>query len=536
MSDEEFAAVPRPIFTMRGRMSQKQWMEATTLSRPGAHYGLEFPCGFGELRLAGAEWLTQALHAAGTLPWDNSVVEMKVTKLSEDAEAQDSMGGSGMKGLLTVEYAKPHPELHTRLFVKMPFPYAPENERMRNSYNGIGDEGEILFLRLLAPLMPFPSPKYYYGDISYETTNYILIEEQVPYKQTTWLEAGKDAKFGPYEVEPRIIKFKEYELPNDGADYYYALMKAIAQMVCAAHKGELGDRGRLAEVFPVQLPVPTKFCLHGWPAARAAMSQAGGRLPLEPGEAQGWKAANENQVMVVDGMFCQLVNFIQNAPHLFPKELTQATFLKKYRQEAMEIAHHFMEIQTYLNINPEFWAVIHPNLPSDNAYYWRDEAGELLAGLLDYGGAGTMNVAAMWNMSFIMCEEGMLRKHEKGLLQYFVDEVRKGGGPESITFDEVMYQVKLSQGIFSAQAGGVVMQLLKNHSKDVWKEMSGRWDRRINERFSNRNYVCSITNNLACWKHRKVYDHFVKWWKANKSWFPDVDRKSFKMPALSIKL
>eukprot|EP00415_Alexandrium_ostenfeldii_P001659 UN1659 len=202
----------------------------------------------------------------------------------------------------------------------------------------------------------------------------------------------------------------------------------------------------------------------------------------------------------------------------------------------MEIAHHNMEITMYMNLNPDFWGIIHPNLPCDNAYYWRDENGELFTGLLDYGGAGAMNIASMWNMSFIMCEEGMLRKHEKGLIQCFVDEIRKGGGPESITFDEMMYQVKLSQGVFSAQAGGVVMQLYKNHSKDRWKEMTGRWDPTINERFSNRNYICSIINNLACWKHRKVYDHFVKWWKLNKSWFPDIDRKSFKMPPLAVKL
>jgi len=460
---------------------------------------------------------------------------MKLIGLSSNAEEEDSMGGSGQKALLIVTYEKPHPELHTKLFVKLPFPYAPDNERARNSYNSVCDEGEILFLRLLAPLMPFPCPKFYFGDISHETTNYILIEEAVPFKRTEWEDIGKDAKFEPYEIEPMIIKFKEYELPKDGADYYYALMKAVAQMVCAFKKGECGGLDRISQMFPCQLGA-TPFAHQGWEAATAQMKPSGGRLELPPEALAGWKAGNENQINLIDMYFGQLVGFLQNAPHIFPADLLKPAFLKQYRLEALEIALYFNEIMMYQNVNPDFFALIHPNLPSDNAYYWRDEQGTLLTGLLDWGNACISNIAGMWNMSFVMCEEGMLREHETSLLQYFVDEVKKGGGPKGITMTEMFTQVKLGQGIFSAQAGGVVMQLYKNTPKAEWVTMTGRWDPKINDRFSNRNYICAIINNLACWKHRKVYTHFQKWVKANKSWFPEIDRKAFTMPPLNVKL
>merc|ERR1719282_1381241 len=119
LSDEELAKVPKPAMSMRGRMSIKEWQEASKLSRPGAHYGIEFPHDFKMMRDMGAAWLTKAFHIAGTLPLDNSVVSMKSTCLSDDAESEDSMGGSGRKGLIIVEYEKPHAELHTRLFFKM---------------------------------------------------------------------------------------------------------------------------------------------------------------------------------------------------------------------------------------------------------------------------------------------------------------------------------------------------------------------------------------------------------------------------------
>lgn len=131
--------------SLRGKMSIKQFKENVDKQMPGRHYGIMFPHNFEQLRAAGKEWLTKALHTAGTLPRSNKVIDMEVVELSTDSMGEESMGGQGMKGLVKLQYQNPHPELHNELFIKMPFPYDPKNERTKNSYNYMPDDPEIFF-------------------------------------------------------------------------------------------------------------------------------------------------------------------------------------------------------------------------------------------------------------------------------------------------------------------------------------------------------------------------------------------------------
>ena len=75
------------------------------------------------IEAAGAAWLTQALHAAGTLPADNTVTAMKVTPFVA--------GSMSLKCFLDVSYAKRSEGdgLHTSLFVKYPFRAIHEHEK-----------------------------------------------------------------------------------------------------------------------------------------------------------------------------------------------------------------------------------------------------------------------------------------------------------------------------------------------------------------------------------------------------------------------
>ena len=75
------------------------------------------------IEAAGAAWLTQALHAAGTLPVDNTVTAMKVTPFVA--------GSMSLKCFLDVTYAKRSEGdgLHTSLFVKYPFRAVHEHEK-----------------------------------------------------------------------------------------------------------------------------------------------------------------------------------------------------------------------------------------------------------------------------------------------------------------------------------------------------------------------------------------------------------------------
>merc|ERR1719188_1615403 len=92
----------------------------------------------------------------------------------------DIQGGAAMKGLLTVRYAQESPDLHTELFMKVPFSEEDNMaQRQRCSFFADFDGADMLAQHFLLHLLPFKSPKLYFCDISRKTSNYILITERV---------------------------------------------------------------------------------------------------------------------------------------------------------------------------------------------------------------------------------------------------------------------------------------------------------------------------------------------------------------------
>ena len=155
-------------------------MKNHTKVAPGMFYGLQFPWS-EEMLLSpkfGAEWLTQAMHVAGTLPPDN-----KVVKVSADP-FKITTGNNGGKFLFEVEYLESSPELHTKLFAKIPHSMdtATQSDRLSSSVNKQPMEFyELNSSRLLEASLPVKIPKYYFADISNETSNWILITESVSF-------------------------------------------------------------------------------------------------------------------------------------------------------------------------------------------------------------------------------------------------------------------------------------------------------------------------------------------------------------------
>lgn len=157
-------------------------MEKIGTAQPGEWYGLRFPTTLSELRRRGAEFLTQAFHAAGTLPKDNKVTRVTAFKELQLFRGSDCAGGAGHKAFLTVEYAKPSNDLHTELFAKVPWEMDKnEQYRIMLSMYGDGDGLELSTYVFLEHLLPCRIPKYYYADMNRESTNYLLITEKIPY-------------------------------------------------------------------------------------------------------------------------------------------------------------------------------------------------------------------------------------------------------------------------------------------------------------------------------------------------------------------
>ncbi|CAE7342362.1 unnamed protein product [Symbiodinium microadriaticum] len=119
---------------------------------------------------------------AGSLEKSNRVTQLRVENIKVTA------GNNAGKFLFNVRYANERPGLHTKLFAKVPisvpFQMTKETKQDRLSSSVLKqpmDFFEINTYRLAETTLPIPTPKFYYGDISNLTSNFILITERVPF-------------------------------------------------------------------------------------------------------------------------------------------------------------------------------------------------------------------------------------------------------------------------------------------------------------------------------------------------------------------
>ncbi|CAL1147237.1 unnamed protein product [Cladocopium goreaui] len=222
-----------------------QMKEVASKNDPGDYYGIKFPYTKDMIVEMGPEWLTQAFHKSGVLPRDNAV-----TKISDAKEFIG--GGAGLKCTFTVEYKKDEPYLHKKLFCKLP--HKPgTSDRYFVSCMWNHDRPEIVFNIYLQESVSFRVPKFYFGDISAATTNFVLITESIP-----WAETGKK-DFSPGEIEPAYDKYKDWELPDGGPMYYLACCRALGKMAGYHKQKRLHKSVDDTEMFPMPDPMPREL-------------------------------------------------------------------------------------------------------------------------------------------------------------------------------------------------------------------------------------------------------------------------------------
>ncbi|MET0657759.1 MAG: hypothetical protein ABW110_06330, partial [Steroidobacteraceae bacterium] len=155
----------------------------------------------------------------------------------------------------------------------------------------------------------------------------------------------------------------------------------------------------------------------------------GSRIPYTPEQLQG--------------KLKKLQSFAAAHPQLFPQDIGSKEFLERFAREAPLVLEHEIEIRSYLNERSDYIALCHWNCNLDNAWFWVDERGQLQAGMLDWGSVGQMNVAQSFYGMTCAAETAFLNAHRRELMQLFVDEYHRNGGP-AIDFEEFTFLVKLS--------------------------------------------------------------------------------------------
>jgi hypothetical protein len=339
----------------------------------GDLYGTAFPADTAALHDGGARFLTDAFRASGVLAGDNAVTRV--------AEFREAPGGStGRKVVVSVGYDRPAPDLPTDLFVKFSRDFDdPARDRGKTQM-----EPEVRFAALSrAPEFPIAVPGVQFADYNRETGTGILITERIP--------------FGENGIERQYHKCLDYEMPEP-VEHYRALLTALAQLAGTHRSGRLP--ADLTAPFPLDVQAAT----------------VGERAPLSADKLE--RRVN------------QLAEFAETCPGLLPTKATSPEFLARLLAEVPRFADYEDAITRHLVDDSDYVALCHWNANIDNAWFWRDTDGSLRCGLMDWGCVSQMNMGmAIWG-AMSGAETDLWSVHLDELLQMFVTEFRRYGGPD----------------------------------------------------------------------------------------------------------
>ena len=412
----------------------------------GEETGIDFPTTIESFRKVGVDFLTQAFQAVGSLPADDRVTA--ITRADEFVG-----GGMGRKLLLDLEYAN-GAGLAKQLFVKFPLDYG---HPQREAFTWPMRAEVRLYLLARSAKLPVAIPTAYFADFNSDALCGILITERVAY--------------GEGNVLPVIDKCQDYLL-DDQFERYWVVTIANAALAGEHKAGKLGPT--IAEKFPFPGP-------HQVPGERFPYTQED-----------------------IDTRVAKLREYASRAPHLLPKNFASSEFLDRFAFETKLVLQHQELIYNYLNTATDFIALCHWNINIDNAWFWRDEAGKLHVGFLDWGSAQQMNIArGFWGM-VCAAELDLLDAHRQELMQAFVDSYHAAGGP-AITVEkfELMYRLAISVDAFlwMINAPSIVETHLPN-----FPEMADRFDTRLQTTFLARAQQHILTVMLNEFSNANVED------------------------------
>lgn len=340
----------------------------------GDDTGVRMPAHPEALREAGAAFLTRAFQAFGALPVDNAVE--RIVDI-----APCTAGNSGQKVFLTVKYARPDPALHTRLFVKFSREFTDAFRDRRRAEL----QGEVELAKLSRdPAFPVTVAKPYFADFEAATGTGVLITEAIAF--------GRDG------IEPLLRKCMDHELANP-VEHYRATVTALARLAAAQKSGRLSVEGH----FPYD---------H---AAAAA------DLPIPWSEAELREKARA------------IGRFIDDCPALFAPRLQG--FAAQLEEDAVHFLRNDARLRAFLHADPDMIALAHWNTNIDNAWFWRDDAGTLQCGLLDWGMVRQMNLAySLWG-GLSAADPPVLEREIGALLDLFAAELSLDRAELDLHFD-----------------------------------------------------------------------------------------------------
>jgi len=413
----------------------------------GEIFGLEIPADAATLVSGGADFLTKAFHTSGALAANNRV--------SRIAEAEEFFGGgTGKKLLLTLAYELPEPGLSERLFIK--FSRNFDNELWdRARFTMISEANFAVLSR--SPDFPVTVPACLFADVESASGTGLIMSECITY--------GRDG------VEALYPKCLDYTVPEP-VEHYRAILKGLAKL-SGAHRG-----GRLSPEFDRKFPYNRE--------------QASAVFAI--------RVPEEKLVQRANRMF----DFIGRFPKLFPENVRAPAFREQFIRDIPDLLAAEERIREMLYGNPEFIAFAHWNANIDNCWFWRDAAGALQCGFMDWANAGQISVAQAVSGAISGAEPAIWNEHLDELLTMFIEEYAAQGGPR-LSLEEMRLHILLIvavSGLTHSMGAPIAME---RDIEDI-DALASNQDDRFREHENARIQLHMMTKMLNVWRTRNLGD------------------------------
>lgn len=410
----------------------------------GDQTGLSIPAHPQALIDGGAGFLTRAFHAAASLPPDNEVV--LVEKITECPG-----GSTGAKLFLTLVYGRAEAGLPTELFVKFSRDF---NDPIRD----LNRDQLLPEVRLAAlsrhPAFPIAVPRTLFADYQAASGTGLLITQRIG--------------FGMDGIEPHHDKCLDYLIP-DAIGHYRAIVTALARLAGASRAAPLADA--VAATFPDE-------------------GEAGTADPIRYDVAQLRRRIEK------------LAVFARKYPNLLPERIVAPAFLCWFYLDMPSFVARQGDIRRFLAQDRASWALCHWNGNIDNAWFWRDAAGDRCCGLMDWGRVGRMPVAqALWG-ALSAAEPDMIVRHLDGLLALFAAEFAAAGGGE-IAVAALREQMLLYAALMGLAWLMDAPALICRELPDL-DPAARRFDACFRENETARVQLHMLTNFLTLWEHYRI--------------------------------
>jgi hypothetical protein len=403
--------------------------------------GLDVPIRVEALREAGAAFLTRAFRAAGSMGSDNSVVD--VTRL------EPFRGGStGCKALLDVSYEHPDPALPEELFVK----FSRDLDDPIRDRGKAQMESEVRFgLLSRIPDFPVAVPRCLFGDYHAESCSGLLITERIA--------------FGVDGLEPHHPKARDYEL-EDRLAHYDVLVAAVARLAGSHRAGRF----------------PEEVMAH---FERGSTGSSAGRRRYDADQIR----------RRVD----RYADFAERFPQLLPASIRSDDFIAELREQAPRAVEHADALRAAVRDGSrDLFAFCHWNANIDNAWFWRDENGDLACGLMDWGNVGQMSVVTALSSCLVFAEPDFQVEHLGHFLTLFADVFEQaGGGPLDPRLLERQFALHMVAGAIDWPLDAV--PLIERHVPDL-ASVTDRFDPRIADDEFPRTQLHLLTARLMLWR------------------------------------